>query len=636
MIQAKNLSLSFGEQPVFDNLSFIIQPHQRIGLVGANGAGKSTLLKTLTGLQIPDEGTTVISGQCKVAYMPQDMVLHSTKSVFDEALATFQELYQALRVVTELESTITQGLDTARIDEYSEAQQCLMDLGIERVKQEIDKVLTGLGFSEEQQKQPVNTLSVGWKMRLVLAKLLLQKADFYFFDEPTNHLDIVAKDWFLQFLSTSKCGFLLVCHERYFLDTLCTDILELAHGHATWYKGNYTAYERQKEHAQQTLERAYEQQQRDIARKMATIERFRASASKAKMAQSMLKELEAIERITLPPSPKSIHFQFGSATRAGKIVLTAENLSFSFGPKKIFSHISFEIHRGERVAFIAPNGTGKTTLFNVVAGLYRPEAGSVTFGHQVKHALFAQDQNTVLPPHKTIFEHVVASCPTKTEQEIRGILGAFLFSHDAINKKLSVLSGGEKNRVSMITVLLQDANLLMLDEPTNHLDMQSKEILLKALLNFNGTMVFVSHDHDFINKLATRILELTPNKITSYQGNYTEYLYQKHQTPSIPPAQPNAPSSPTSINKPSAENNKALFEMRKNIKKLEQSIEHYERKIQNLEEHFTHLVYGSTDYQANVDQLSELRKNLATTMERWENLQQEIDLTNKRLIDLKD
>lgn len=621
MIHVKNLCLSFGDQTLFDHLSFIIQTNQRIGLVGANGAGKSTLLKTLVGQQRPDEGSIAIAGQCKIAYMPQEVVLQSQKTVFDEALATFQELYHALTIITELEPIITLGIDVARIDEYSEAQQFLRDFGLEQTKKEVAIVLTGLGFSTEQQQQSVSSLSVGWKMRLVLAKLLLQKADFYFFDEPTNHLDIVAKDWFLQFMETNECGFLLVCHERYFLDTLCTDILELELGCATWYKGNYSAYEQQKEHATLALEKAYEQQQRDIARKMETIERFRASASKAKMAQSMIKELESIDRITLPPKPKSINFNFGSATRAGKVVLTVDNISFAFGDKQIFSNVSFEIQRGERVALIAPNGTGKTTLFNTVAGIYKPQSGSITLGHNVDYALFAQDQNAILPPRKTIFEHVVASCPSKTEQEVRGILGAFLFSNDTIHKKLHVLSGGEKNRVSMIVTLLQNANFLMLDEPTNHLDMQSKEILLKALLNFTGTIFFVSHDHDFVNKLATRILELTPERVVSYDGNYTEYLYQK-QLASSPTA--NIKNTTTERQKKPCES-KQLFEARKQLKKLEQSIENYEQKIRLLETHFSQFIYGSNEYQKHETQLQEIRKLLATSMKTWEDLQKKID-----------
>jgi ATP-binding cassette subfamily F protein 3 len=626
MIQAQNLCLSFGNQTIFDHISFIIQTHQRIGLVGANGTGKSTLLKALTGKQLLDSGTVSISKQCKVAYMPQEMVLQSEKTVYEEALSTFQELYQALAILTELEPLILENPTENQLEAYTQAQEIIKNLNHENVKKEIIHVLSGLGFSEEQQQQPVNTLSVGWKMRVVLAKLLLQKADFYFFDEPTNHLDIVAKDWFLQFLKNSSCGFLLVCHERYFLDMLCTDILELELGKATWYKGNYSAYEHQKELSLEALEKAYEQQQREIARKMATIERFRASASKAKMAQSMLKELEKIERIELPPSPKSINFHFGSTTRTGKKVLSVENISFSFGTKKIFSNISFDIERGERVALVAPNGTGKTTLFNVVTGIYKPTAGSITLGHNVKHALFAQDQNAVLPLQKTIFEHLCAQCPQKTEQEIRSILGAFLFSNDTIHKKLGVLSGGEKNRVSMVTVLMQDANFLMLDEPTNHLDMQSKEILLKALLGFNGTIFFVSHDHDFINKLATRILELTPSGIESYEGNYNDYLYQKQFRTQHTQHHEIKSSQTTKTNSATDQlDGKQVFELRKQLKKLEQSIAKLEETIKTTELRFAELEYGTAEFQKNQTELLALRNNLEKNLNEWEYLLTQLD-----------
>lgn len=624
MIQAQNLCLSFGNQIVFDHISFIIQINQRIGLVGANGTGKSTLLRALVGLQMLDDGLVTTGKQFKIAYMPQEMVLLSQKTVFEEAFSTFEELFQALNTLTQLEPRIHDNPSASIIESYAQAQEVIKNLSYEQTKKEVIAVLAGLGFSEQLMQQPITTLSVGWKMRVVLAKLLLQKADFYFFDEPTNHLDIIAKDWFLQFLRKSSCGFLLVCHERYFLDLACSDILELERGKATGYKGNYSSYEQQKERAIQALEKAYEQQQREISQKIATIERFRASASKAKMAQSMLKELEKIERIELPPAARSIHFKFGSATRAGKTVLSAENLIFSFGTKNIFSNISFTIERGERVALIAPNGTGKTTLFNVLTGIYKPTAGSVILGNNVKQALFVQDQNAVLPLQKTIFEHICISCPQKTEQEIRGILGAFLFSNDMIYKKLSVLSGGEKNRVSMITVLMQDANFLMLDEPTNHLDMQSKEILLKALLGFNGTLFFVSHDHDFINKLATRILDLTPTGIESYQGNYSDYLYQKELR--MNQATVVAVRNNELHMSLEQSDGKQIFELRKQLKKVEQTISKLEASIKIAELRFAELEYGTIELKKNEAELLRLRDQLERSSSEWEYLVAQLDL----------
>jgi ATP-binding cassette, subfamily F, member 3 len=616
MIQLQNICLAFGGQIVFDHISCIIQTNQRIGLVGANGTGKSTLLKAIMGQQPLDEGLVTKSPATKIAYLPQEVVLTSQKTVFEEALATYQEFYELSAQLAQLEISINHNPREADIEMYAHIHQKLQEYQAAELRQQVLEVLQGLGFSASQQHASVSTLSVGWKMRLVLAKLLLQKADFYLFDEPTNHLDIVAKDWFLSFLKNSSCGFLLVCHERYFLDMLCTDIIELERGQGHLYKGNYHAYEQQKEHHLHQIEKAYAQQQRDIAQKMATIERFRASASKAKMAQSMLKQVEAIERITLPPSPKTIRFHFKSPQRAGKTVLSFKNLTYRFGDKLIFDGLSQDIERGEKVALIAPNGMGKTTLFNVIAGIYPLQDGSVTFGHNVQYALFAQDQDKVLPKQTPIFEYVLSQCSRETtEQDIRTMLGAFLFSNEAIHKKLGVLSGGEKNRVSMITILMQGANFLLLDEPTNHLDMQSKDILLRALQQFEGTILFVSHDHDFINHLATRILDLTPQGLESYQGNYTEYLYQKRHCD-----QPvtNTLTSPSSGEQPKIVDGKQLFELRKKSKKLEAAIDNLEHKIQKTEEQVGFIEYGSPEYSVLQETVTALRATLEKSLVEWE------------------
>lgn len=618
MIQANNICLNFGQQTVFDDVSFTLNAHQRVGLVGLNGSGKSTLLKAIAHQQHLDDGSISAAKNKTIAYMPQEVVLNSELSVIDETLTAFGSLFAAQKELEHLETLLDHNPSEEVIERYAQLQQEVADINPTRLAAKAQEMLQGLGFSTQQIAAPVNTLSVGWKMRVVMAKLLLQNADFYLFDEPTNHLDIVAKDWFLDFLKNSKFGFLLVSHERYFLDTLCTEILELERGKATFYKGNYSRYVEQKEHAIEILQAAHTQQQKEIKQKEANIERFRASAARAKMAQSMIKQLDKIERITLPPSPKSVSFTFPPVQQPGKTVLEVENVGCAFGEKEIFKHVTFAIERGEKVGVVAANGVGKTTLFNIIAGKIPKQTGTVKLGYNVEQTIFAQDQTKALDGNKTIFENVVDACPRKTESNIRSMLGAFLFSNDDIHKKVKVLSGGEKNRVGMICVLLKDANFLLLDEPTNHLDIPSKEILLKALQTYKGTMLFVSHDHDFINHLANRIIELTPTGAHSYIGNYESYLYQKKHAQML--AQEQRYKQAPKIEKPPTDN-KVELELRKTSKKLESKIERLEKDIKELEMAFALLEYGTPGFAQAQEKLLKLNTELSKTFEEWEGVQ---------------
>jgi len=635
MINVYNLDLSFGSQTVFDHISFTLEEGQRIGLVGANGSGKSTLLKAITGTQHIDDGKVVIPKGKRVAYLPQEVVLASSKSILDETFTAFDHIEALRKEAAELEPTLHEN--PKDLERYAEIHEQLGDLDMDRARAQTKQMLAGLGFSEQQFDMPVTTLSVGWKMRIVLAKLLLQKADFYLFDEPTNHLDITAQDWFLNFLKNAPFGFLLICHERYFLDQLCDHILELERGKATIYTGNYNDYLEQKEHNTELLLAAYQTQQKEIKQKQETINRFRATASKARMAQSMMKSLDKIERISIAPTRKVINFKFPPIERSGNTVLTVKNVAQSFGEKHIFSNVSFEILRGEKVAIIAANGVGKTTLFNVIAGVYPIQKGEVEFGHNVTFALFNQDQNAALDLDKTIFENIQSRVAQATEQEIRTFLGSFLFSNDDVKKKVKVLSGGEKNRVGMTSVLLQKANLLFLDEPTNHLDIASKEILLKALQNYQGTILFVSHDRDFVNKLATHIIELTPTGVISYQGDYDGYLYYKNTV--LNKAQGNSgaagqntgnPTGNNAKNTAPAETKKAvnpkhLKELKKKIGAAERTIHNLEKNIPELELSFADLRYGTPEYAGAEQKLRTLKADLKNQTEIWEKLQQELE-----------
>ncbi len=612
MIHIKNLLLSFGSQTIFDNISLNINQNARIGLVGRNGSGKSTLLKVIGKQQPIDGGTISILPGKRIAYMPQEVVLLSNKTILQETMQAIADISSLKDRLTFLESKIEQGeTDEDTVEEYVELLEKMSELEPEQLQAQAERILLGLGFKEQQLEQPVSTLSVGWKMRIVLAKLLLQKADFYLFDEPTNHLDIVAKDWFINFLQNSNFGFLLVCHERYFLDKLCTSIVALELGDAKVYNGNYSAFEVQYESDMEQLQSAYAQQQKEIKQKIETIERYKAKASKAKMAKSMQRKLENVELISLPPAPKQVHFHFPEVKRSGRIVLDVHKVAHRFEDKKLFDNVNLKIERGQRVALVAANGVGKTTLFNLIVGNLPLQHGSIEFGQNVDYTIFAQDQNQSLDLDKNIFENAQSRCSKKSEQQIRSFLGAFLFNGDDIKKKIKVLSGGEKNRVAMAIVLMQDSNFLLLDEPTNHLDMPSKETLIRALKEFQGTILFVSHDHTFINELANIVVELTPHGAFSYEGNYDAYLHQKNEALA---GQQTVTVKPTESKKES----KKEDDPQKDLRLLEQKIAKCEKELARIQGSFEDVEYGTPAFKQVEQKLLKKQAELDALTAEWE------------------
>lgn len=616
MIHIQHASLSFGTQNIFDDISLTLSAHQRIGVLGRNGTGKSTLLKIIAGQGHFDDGTLSIDRHKVIAYMPQEITLFSTKTVIDEVLSVFVDLFtkdaERQAIEKELEREPHNALLIERYWELSENSSSF-DAASARAKAE--KILKGLGFSSEAFTKPVSELSEGWKMRLVLAKLLVKPADFYLFDEPTNHLDLPTKEWFFDFLRQGRFGFLLVSHDRHFLEAACDHILGLEHGQARLFNGNLSAYIKAQEHERVLLEAAYEKQQKDIARKEATIARFRASATKAKMAQSMIKQLDKIERITIEPVLPTVSFSFPEVERAGATVLTMNGIQQHFNERLLFSNVTGTVGRGERVALVAPNGTGKTTLFNILTGKLPAQTGSVTYGHNVHYAVFEQDQMRALNPQNTLYEEVLQAAPGVTESQIRTMLGCFLFSGDTINKKIKVLSGGERNRVAMVKVLLQKANLLLLDEPTNHLDLYSKDILLQALKAYKGTLLFVSHDHTFIQDLATTIWELTPQGIQRYPTDYESYLGWKK---SLETEQ--AQEKALAENKHVERSSKQHYLARKEIASLETKIDRVEREITALQDAFAGCDYNSTKWQNLEAKLAAAKLQYATLYAQWERL----------------
>lgn len=619
MINLANVTLAFGERFLFDHASCVFDQH-KFGLVGRNGAGKSTLLKVIGREIALDSGVITVSRGKTIAYLPQELTFVSSLSIFDEACTAFADKLALGEEKIALEELLATGEgDTEKlIERYLVVEQAARTVDEQALYAKTREVLAGLGFSPKMQQDMVQSLSLGWRMRLLLAKLLLQDADFYLFDEPTNHLDIAGKEWFFNFLKQFKGGFLLVTHDRYFLDGVCERIVEVENGRINLFVGNFSAYLTQKELIQETKRSAYERQQRDIDRRQTTINRFRASASKSKMAQSMIKQLEKVELVEVDPPLPSINIPLLPITRSSATVLTLKNITFGYDTKPLFKNVNLEIARGQKIALVAPNGTGKTTLFNIVAGLLTPQSGSVIMGQMVSCALFAQDQTAVLNPSNTILEEI-SQAVDAAERLVRAFLGAFLFSGDDIHKKIAVLSGGEKNRVAMVKVFLKKANFLLLDEPTNHLDLYAKEVLCQALIRYEGTMFFVSHDQDFINRVATCIAELTPDGLHLYEGTYDSYMWLKRKQEE-PTEKVSSSNAAESKNTKGAENTGKKSDTHKRTQALERRIAKVEEELARNAEDLSRYSFHSFEYQKINATTEELNQELIKLNAEWNKL----------------
>lgn len=627
MILVAGLSLRYGSQQVFDNVSFSLKQGMSLGLVGRNGAGKSTLLRVLAGYEKADAGSISIENGKRFAYLPQEVVLVSEKTVFEEAFSVFDELDRDLSELKKLEALIEAGelYEMDDIERYAALHERLATADKHTALKRTIQVLAGLGFDDAKQKQSVAELSTGWKMRLVLAKLLLQKADFYCFDEPTNHLDIVAKEWFLKFLKTDVKSYLLVTHDRYFLDHACNEVLEVEGGDITWFKGNYSKYVEQKDADRERLIQASKLQQRDIERKEELISKFRAKASKAAFARSLQRKLDNMEVIEIPPVLPTVHFSFAGVEQSGAHPLRLKDVAMKFGEKELFKNVTCEIQRGEKVALVASNGVGKSTLMNILAGKLKPVAGEFTWGYNTKMSYFEQDQLLALDQNKTILEEVSANCSKASEQDVRRMLGCFLFTGDDVNKKIRVLSGGEQNRVAMVKVLLQRGNFLLLDEPTNHLDLFIKHVLLQALTQYTGTLLFVSHDQDFLSKLATRIIELTPDGLRDYKGNYDYYLWSKEQeaqklAEQEQAALKKAQAAGEKKSKGSADQAEKPVDVDKRLEQLERQIKHAEQEYEKFAQTLSKCEYGTPEFSKMTDKVAAQQKDLQVLNEEWDAL----------------
>lgn len=528
-VQFSQVSLAFGDRDILKNVTINLQTGSKVALTGANGAGKSTLIKVLAGLVPPDSGNRAVQKDCRIAYLPQSGLTHHGCTLREEADKAFEFGYEMQRRIDEIGEALAsgQGNTDALVLQQAELIQALEDSGWHRREAAAESVLLGLGFTREDFNRDTAEFSGGWQMRIALAKALMQGPDILLLDEPTNYLDIEARSWLEQFLQNYKGGFLLVSHDRYFLDVTINEVYELFNGDLKRYPGNFSHYEKVREVELKTLIAAYEQQQEEINKLEDFIRRFGYKATKAAQAQEYQKKLEKMERIEIPESLKKIHFSFPPAPHSGRLVMRLQDITKSYdGVHKVLDKLELTLENGERLVVAGRNGAGKSTLLRIIAGQDSAFTGNVVPGAGVSIGYFSQDNAETIKGKETILDYLEARAPLELIPKLRDMLGAFLFRGDDVYKPLDVLSGGEKSRIALLQLLLSPVNLLILDEPTNHLDIHSKDVLLQALRDFGGTVIFVSHDRGFIEQLATKVLHLEHGTYKYFVGGYQFYMEQ--------------------------------------------------------------------------------------------------------------
>jgi len=642
MLQLADAGKRFGTKLLFEHANWLITPDERTALVGANGTGKSTLLKVLAGLDSLDYGSVQRTRGMSIGYLPQDGLALSGRTVFEECLSVFDELRAMER---ELE-TLSVSLAELEHDspEYHTAAERFSHIDAQfrahdgyALDAQVGSVLAGLGFSKTDWARQTEEFSGGWQMRIALAKLLLQKPDLLLLDEPTNHLDLETRNWLEDYLRSYPNGYILISHDRYFLDVTVNKIVEIWNKGLHFYHGNYEKYLQQKTERRAQLEAAYRNQREHIEHLEAFISRFRYQATKAKQVQSRIKELEKIERIEIPLEEQAIHFTFPQPPPSGRTVVEVSGLSKSYGPKQVLNDVSFTIDRGDRIALVGVNGAGKSTLVRLLSGQDSPASGVLKLGHNVLAEYFAQDQYKVLDPSARMLDDISRTAPRVTETELRSLLGCFLFSGDDVFKPLGVLSGGERNRYALARILVSPANFLLLDEPTNHLDLRAKDVLLDAVRAFSGTVIFVSHDRYFIDRIATRVFEVEGGHVHVYPGNYEDYLWRKEggaealaaasnnvALKETPAAAEILTSEPAKEEKAKRVNPIRLKQMRDRLTFVEEEIPRLEASIADAEQSLA--VYVSAEETQRVtDELDTLRSQHASLTSEWEELMLQLE-----------
>ena len=643
MLQLVSAGKRFGPRLLFENANWLITPGEKTALVGANGTGKSTVMKVLAGLESLDYGSTEGARNTSIGYLPQDGLALSGRSVFDECLSVFDELRD---METELETLSTR---LAELDpdsaEYQAAASRFSHLDSHfrahdgyALDSQVGGVLDGLGFTKQDWTRQTQEFSGGWQMRIALAKLLLAKPSLLLLDEPTNHLDLETRNWLENYLRSYPNGFILISHDRYFLDVTVNKIVEIWNKGLHFYSGNYAKYLQQKDERRIQLESAFKNQRDQIEHLEAFINRFRAQATKAKQVQSRIKELEKIVRIEIPEEERAIHFTFPQPPVSGRTVVEVQGLSKSYGPKQVLENVSFTIERGDRIALVGVNGAGKSTLVRMLSGEESPTSGTLKLGHNVAVEYFAQDQYKVLNHEARMLDDLSGTASRIATTELRSLLGCFLFSGDDVFKPLGVLSGGERNRYALARILVSPANFLLLDEPTNHLDLRAKDVLLEAVRNFTGTVVFVSHDRYFIDALATKVLEVEGGHVHTYPGNYEDYLRRKEGIAVPPIAETLAsrngnghvtlPAEAAPASDVTAKTRKLnpikLKQMRERLTFVEEEIPRIEASIAHTETSLGNYV-SMDETQRLTNLLDNLRDQHATLNSEWEELMMQLE-----------
>jgi len=646
MLSVNNLSVFFTGKYLFDNVSFLINDRDRVGLVGKNGAGKTTLLRIINGEQVPETGTISKKADLTVGYLAQDMISTGTGTIFQEALKAFEH---ALELKTESE-TISHQLterDDYHSDEYLRLIQRLNDcnehfdlLGGNTMEGDTEKVLMGLGFLPTDFNRNINEFSGGWKMRVELAKLLLKKPDLLLLDEPTNHLDIESIQWLEDYLQSFSGAVILVSHDRAFLDNITSRTIEITLGKIYDFKCSYSEYVDQRAELLEQQLSAYANQQKQIADIERFIERFRYKATKSRQVQSRIKMLEKVDRIEVENIDKTaIHFKFPPAPSSGRVVVEAIGLTKYYGSKRIFENVDFAIEKNDFVAFVGRNGEGKTTLAKVIVEDLQ-HSGECKLGYNVKIGYYAQNQAELLDPERTVFETIDDIAVGDIRPKVRSILGSFLFSGEDIEKKVKVLSGGEKSRLALARLLLTPVNLLVLDEPTNHLDMISKDILKNALLMFDGTLIVVSHDRDFLQGLTQKVFEFRDGKVKQHLGDVYDFLEKRKIEHLDELSRQNQKlqgklSDNVSVNKQNYEKKKLL---EKDLRKINNKIEKIEEEINAVESELTRIDHMLADPEQYKNVLNDsnlysnyngLKKKLEQLMASWETLHNELETAKK-------
>jgi len=635
MINAHNLSLSFGGETLFDSISFRLGKGDRVGLIGKNGAGKSTLLKLIASVNQPTSGSFALEKNCKIGYLPQDLDFENGRTVLEEAYLAFEEIKQVEARQEEIHTIMEQTQDfesdsyMAVLDELTELNTRYEMIGGYLYQAQTEKILLGLGFSMTDLNAQTDTFSGGWRMRIELAKLLLKDNDVLLMDEPTNHLDIESIIWLEQFLKKFKGALVLVSHDRMFLDQVTNRTIEIVQQRIFDFKKSYSKYMLLRQELREQQQAAQKNQEKQIQQTEKLIERFRAKASKASMAQSLIKRLEKMDRIEIDPEEnKRIKFEFSISKQPGKIIMETKQLSKAFGEKKVLQGVNLELVRGEKIAFVGQNGQGKSTLAKILVGELESE-GKVRLGHNVEIGYFAQNQATYLDGTQTVLEAAEDAATPENRTKVRDLLGAFLFPGEAVDKKVHVLSGGERNRLALCKLLLQPFNVLVMDEPTNHLDIASKMVLKEALVKFQGTLILVSHDRDFLQGLCEKVVAFKDRKVTPFLGDINAYL-EHQKLSSLKELEKKSKPSPE---KPSSkEQDKNDFEKQKQLRGIQQKIGTLERKITVLEKEIKEIDFDlEVDYEKTIsqpnffDSYQSKKKELEALMEQWEALQQTLD-----------